>query len=118
METLLAFFATFVMTPEEVGHLMRWDMTMLRESPWYVEIEKEGLQKGLEQGRLEGRMEGQIEMLISLLTYRFGATRPELADDLRRLGSGLVRELLDEAMTVSSLAEFEQIVRAMLATAE
>jgi predicted transposase YdaD len=120
METLLAFFATFVMTPEEVGQLMRWNMTMLRESPWYVEIEKEGLQKGLEQGlqrgRLEGRLEGQIEMLISLLTYRFGETRPELAEQLRRLGPDTVRELLDEALTVSSLPEFEQIVHSLLAT--
>lgn len=41
MEALLAFFATFVMTPEEVLRLMRWDMTMLRESPWYSEIEEE-----------------------------------------------------------------------------
>lgn len=114
MEPLLAFFATFVMTPEEVRHLMRWDMTMLRESPWYVEIEKEGLQKGLEQGRIEG----QIEMLISLLNYRFGETKPELADHLRRLGSDAVRDLLDEAMTVPSLAAFEHIVRTMLATAE
>ncbi len=43
MEPLLAFFATFVMTPEEVRKMMRWNMTMLRESPWYTEIEKEGL---------------------------------------------------------------------------
>ena len=31
MEPLLAFFATFVMTPEEVRKMMRWNMTMLRE---------------------------------------------------------------------------------------
>ena len=38
VEPLLAFFATFVMTPDEVMQLMRWNMVMLRESPWYLEI--------------------------------------------------------------------------------
>lgn len=120
METLLAFFATFVLTPEEVQRLMRWNMTILRESPWYVEIEKEGLQKGLEmglqQGLQQGRLQGQIEMLLSLLDYRFGVTKPELAGHLRRLSSDDLRQLLNVAMTVASVAEFEQAVMAMVAT--
>lgn len=42
METLLAFVATFVMAQQEARQLMRWNMTMLHKSPWYVAIEKEG----------------------------------------------------------------------------
>jgi predicted transposase YdaD len=33
---------------------MRWDMTVLRESPWYEEILKEGLEKGEQQGLQQG----------------------------------------------------------------
>ncbi len=48
LEPLLAFFATFVMETEVVRRIMRWDMTVLRESPWYNEILKEGLEQGIQ----------------------------------------------------------------------
>ncbi|MBK9054762.1 MAG: Rpn family recombination-promoting nuclease/putative transposase [Chloroflexi bacterium] len=47
LEPLLAFFATFVLQLDIVQRIMRWDMAVLRESPWYNEILKEGT--GLEQ---------------------------------------------------------------------
>ena len=49
LETVLAFFATFVLDSALVQEIMRWDMAVLRESPWYKEIE----QRGVEQGRRE-----------------------------------------------------------------
>jgi len=61
MEPLLAFFATFVMTPDEVQTMMRWNMAMLRESPWYLEIENEGIQKGMQQGIQKGMQQGMQE---------------------------------------------------------
>ncbi|AFY41704.1 hypothetical protein [Nostoc sp. PCC 7107] len=38
LETVLAFFATFVLDSALVQQIMRWDMTVLRSSPWYQEI--------------------------------------------------------------------------------
>jgi predicted transposase YdaD len=38
LETVLAFFATFVLDSALVQQIMRWDMTVLRSSPWYEEI--------------------------------------------------------------------------------
>lgn len=35
LETVLAFFATFVLDSALVQQIMRWDMAVLRESPWY-----------------------------------------------------------------------------------
>ena len=46
LEPLLSFFASFVLDIPLVQQIMRWDMTVLRESPWYQEILKEGLQQG------------------------------------------------------------------------
>ena len=46
LEPLLSFFASFVLDIPLVQQIMRWDMTVLRESPWYEEILKEGLQQG------------------------------------------------------------------------
>ncbi len=48
LETVLAFFATFVLDSSLVQEIMRWDMTVLRESPWYEEI----LQRGKREERL------------------------------------------------------------------
>jgi predicted transposase YdaD len=68
LEPLLSFFASFVLEIPIVQEIMRWDMTVLRESPWYQEILKEGLQLG----RQEGRQEGETELIIRLLNRRFG----------------------------------------------
>ncbi len=35
LEPLLSFFASFVLEIPIVQQIMRWDMTVLRESPWY-----------------------------------------------------------------------------------
>jgi predicted transposase YdaD len=51
LEPLLGFFASFVLDTELVSQILRWDMAVLRESPWYQEIEQ--------KGRLEGRLEGE-----------------------------------------------------------
>lgn len=49
LEPLLAFFARFVLDSEIVAQIMRWDMAILRESPWYEEIKQEGIQLGKEE---------------------------------------------------------------------
>ena len=46
-------------------------MVILRESPWYQEILKEGLQQGKE--------EGKADLLIRLLSKRFGNLDSSLA---------------------------------------
>ena len=121
MEPLLAFFATFVMTPEHVRQMMRWNMTMLRESPWYAEIEKEGLERGLQQGLQEGLQQGlqeglqqglqeglqrgQAEMLLLVLERRFGNVPADLALPIRNLPGSRLVPLLDMALTATSLSE-------------
>ncbi|MCC5600178.1 DUF4351 domain-containing protein [Nostoc favosum] len=43
-----------------VQQIMRWDMAVLRESPWYQEIEQRGIQQGARR------------QLIRVLQQRFG----------------------------------------------
>ena len=57
LETVLAFFATFVLDSALVQQIMRWDMTVLRSSPWYQEI--------LQRGQLEGRL-SSIELSLEV----------------------------------------------------
>ncbi|MFM5889468.1 MAG: hypothetical protein ACKOQS_14470 [Dolichospermum sp.] len=47
---MLSFFASFVLDIPLVQQIMRWDMIVLRESPWYQQILKEGLEAGEKQG--------------------------------------------------------------------
>lgn len=78
LEPLLAFFASFVLELPLVQQIMRWDMAVLQESPWYEEILKrgqviglqagieQGLQQGIEQGLQQG-MEQEKRIVISRL---------------------------------------------------
>ena len=50
LEVALGLFASFVMEPEQIQQIVRWDMRVLRESPWYNQILEEGLAKGIQQG--------------------------------------------------------------------
>jgi predicted transposase YdaD len=79
LETVLAFFATFVLDTALVQDIMRWDMAVLRESPWYTEIDQ------------RGRREGIISAIERLLEAKFGTEGLELMQrvseitDLNRL---------------------------------
>lgn len=113
LEPLLAFFATFVLKSEVVRRIMRWDMAVLRESPWYREILEEGIEKGFEQGVEQGiergiergvRQERQ-EMALHILRYRFGEMEAELVAQVEQLTAEQLRPLIDLALEAVSLAE-------------
>ncbi|MEE6161731.1 DUF4351 domain-containing protein [Cylindrospermopsis raciborskii DSH] len=111
LEPLLSFFASFVFDIPLVQQMMRWDMTVLRESPWYNEILKEGLQKGLQKGLQEGelrgeqrgRQEGQRKIILLLLNHKFDGIELPVVERINRLS---LEQL--EAMG-ESLLDFKQI---------
>jgi predicted transposase YdaD len=85
MEMVLAFFAGFVLKQEIIKQIMRWDMDVLAQSPWYQEI----LQ--------EGRQEGEADVLLRLLTRRFGPLDEAMREQIRHLPSAQL-EVLAEAL--------------------
>ncbi|KAI9129776.1 DUF4351 domain-containing protein [Acaryochloris sp. CCMEE 5410] len=101
LESLLGFFASFVLDTELVRQIMRWDMTVLRESPWYQEIRQESLQEGREEGREEGEQTGALREAQSLvlrqLNRRIGDISPELRSQLQSLSLEQL-ETLGEAL--------------------
>ncbi|MBK9049809.1 MAG: DUF4351 domain-containing protein [Chloroflexi bacterium] len=64
---------------------MRWDMLVLRESPWYQEILQEGIQKGVQQGLEQGKEQGQLKLLLRLLSRELGSLPAELSERIRQL---------------------------------
>jgi predicted transposase YdaD len=121
LETVLALFASFVLDPEQVKQVLRWDMAVLRESPWYQEILKEGRQEGLvegrqeglEEGRREGLMEGRRESLLGFLVYRFGPVPERLKSRLAVRSLPELELLFNAAMDVKSLEAFDARLTAL-----
>ncbi|HLO85230.1 MAG TPA: Rpn family recombination-promoting nuclease/putative transposase [Nostocaceae cyanobacterium] len=65
LETVLGFFATFVLDSALVQQIMRWDMVILEQSPWYQEIFKKGEVRGEERARREELL-SSIELLLEV----------------------------------------------------
>ncbi len=86
IESLLAFFASFVLDSELVQQIMRWDVAVLRESPWYLEIQQADLQAVRTEGRTEGRTEeAQSSLILSLLARRVGTLPAPVEAQVRAL---------------------------------
>ncbi|ACC83414.1 DUF4351 domain-containing protein [Nostoc punctiforme] len=100
LESLLAFFASFVLEMPLVQQMMRWDMAILRESPWYHEIEQRGIQ------------EGARRQLIRVLEQRFGEIPHEVEVRLEGKNVEQLEILMDSAIAVNSLDEFLTIISA------
>jgi predicted transposase YdaD len=74
LETVLAFFATFVLESGLVKEIMRWDMAVLLESPWYNEI----LREGEIRGEARGARVIMVESIETILKTKFGSQGLEL----------------------------------------
>lgn len=84
-ETLLAFFATFVLDTQLVQNIMRWDMAILEQSSLYRELAQRERQQGLQQGLQQGQQEQQRETIKNICRIRFGFWDEELENILDRL---------------------------------
>jgi predicted transposase YdaD len=117
LEPLLAFFATFVLESAVVQEIMRWDMAILRESPWYNEILQEGTELGIEQGIEQGRQQGieqgrQQEILEGIelgLELKFGAAGRSLMPEIRQIQDlETLKQIRSSLRTVESLEQLRQ----------
>ena len=107
LEPLLSFFASFVLDIPLVQQIMRWDMTVLRESPWYQEILKEGLQ----QGQQQGLQQGEASLVIKLLSKRFGELDQTLVSQIRRLQVPQLEALGESLLDFSQLQDLNNWLR-------
>jgi predicted transposase YdaD len=108
LESLLGFFASFVLDTELVGQIMRWDMTVLRESPWYREIRQEGRQEGEQTGVLKGEQ----SLILRLLTRRIGEVAPERQSQIQALSLTQLEALGEALLDFSGPADLDEWLRA------
>ena len=102
LETLLAYFATYVLDIDVVSNIMRWDMAVLRESPWYKEILAEGIERGMERGMERGRETEAANMVMLVLKHRFGAAPSEMEEIIAQLSLSDLRRLIDIALDAAT----------------
>ncbi len=116
MEVALALFASFMMDAERVRQIVRWEMAVLRESPWYQEIIQEGRQEGLQ----EGIQKGLSEAVLHLVQTHFdlpGSAVEDLATQLQRVKeTKVLRQLLVDAASAESIDEFRASLEVAAAT--
>ncbi|MBN3905388.1 MAG: Rpn family recombination-promoting nuclease/putative transposase [Nostoc sp. NMS1] len=107
LETVLAFFATFVLENTLIQEIMRWDMSVLRESPWYQEILREGEARGKASGELQGilsAIEINLELKFSDRGLQLMAQINQI-QDLERL-----KTILRNIVTANTIEELQQIL--------
>ena len=108
LETVLAFFATFVLDSSLVQEIMRWDMTVLRESPWYQEI----LQQGEQQGEQKGEKKDRLSSIELCLEVKFGNEGLKFMPKISEISDlETLKTIQRSILTVASLEELKHILQ-------
>jgi hypothetical protein len=81
---------------------------------YITSVERIGMEQGLQQGLQQGQ-QGQAELVLRLLTRRFGAVPPHLAEQVRATPSAQMPALLDAVLDAGSLDEVAAALDALLA---
>lgn len=115
LETVLAFFATFVLESALIQEIMRWDMTVLRESPWYQEILREGEARG--EARKEARKEarGELRGILSSieinLELKFADNGLQLMPQINQINDlERLKTILRNVVTANNIEELQQVL--------
>lgn len=106
LESLLAFFASFVLESSLVQQIMRWDMAVLEQSPWYQEIAKREQAKG----EIKGEIKGTLLAIQLALQLKFGESGLTLLPEISQIQDlALLEKIANSLIDVSSLEELRQI---------
>ncbi|WP_414561838.1 MULTISPECIES: Rpn family recombination-promoting nuclease/putative transposase [unclassified Anabaena] len=98
-ETVLAFFATFVLESALVQQIMRWDMAVLRESPWYREIEQ------------RGRRENMLSNIEMSLEAKFGRDGLEFMPQITQISDfERLKAILRSIVVANTIEEVQQVL--------
>jgi predicted transposase YdaD len=80
-------------------------MAVLRESPWYQEILREGERLGEQRGRQEGRQEEGQSLILRQLTRRVGDLSAEATAQVQALSLGQLESLGEALLDFTTIAD-------------
>ncbi|MBN3927493.1 Rpn family recombination-promoting nuclease/putative transposase [Nostoc sp. NMS4] len=111
LETVLGFFATFVLDSAIVQQILRWDMALLEQSPWYQEIFSKGEERGEARGELRGRKEELYSGIELALEIKFGNQGLELMPIISQITDLQKLKAIQQAIkTVNTVNELQQVL--------
>lgn len=120
LEAFLSMFAGYVMESQLINQILRTSVIVkvLHKLPFFKQVLLPKLIE-YEHNRQEGRQEGQYEMLLKELHYplafRFSIPEGHFETQFQRLDLKALEQLYKATFTVSSLAEFEELLTRLLA---
>jgi predicted transposase YdaD len=91
-------------------------MTVLRESPWYEEIlregkalgTQEGMEEGLQQGLQQGRQQEGVALVLRLLNKRIGSIPLDLQSQIQQLSLSELEALGEALLDFTQIVDLEQ----------
>jgi|GEM_PF-2129990 len=88
----------------EVRQIMRWDMAVLHESPWYQEI--------LQQGEIRGEIRGLLSGIELGLELKFGSQGLHLMPEISQITDVNALTAIQQGLwTMNTLEEIRHIYR-------
>ncbi|AFY35197.1 hypothetical protein Cal7507_4843 [Calothrix sp. PCC 7507] len=96
---------------ELVKKIMRWDMAVLQESPWYQEILREGEKRGEERGLQIGEERGLRAGIELALEIKFGIPGLELMPIISQIHDLQRLKAIQQAIKIANtVAELQQVL--------
>jgi hypothetical protein len=125
IQSLFRFIDWLMILPPELAYKLRQTLTEYEEEQkmnYISSIEqiaiKEGLQKDLQKGVEQGILQKAHEDILEVLTVRFEEVPQELSKVISNLtDASVLKMLLRQAITIESLAKFEQVLEDLQADA-
>ncbi len=123
---LFRFIDWLLALPLELEQALWQDIEAYEEAKrmtYVTSVERFGIQKGLEQGLEQGLQQGQLmrgrEAILDVLETRFGSTPRNITRRVNQITNEmLLKQLLRQAILVSSLTEFARLLTDALSTEE
>ncbi|WP_306426841.1 hypothetical protein [Nostoc sp. CHAB 5836] len=86
-------------------------MTVLRESPWYQEILREGQARGQAEGEARGEARGIISSIETTLEAKFGSDGLELMSQVSQISDlGQLKGILRRIVVANTIQDLRNVL--------
>ncbi|MCT7959725.1 DUF4351 domain-containing protein [Laspinema sp. D1] len=122
MVNLFRFVDRMMSLPKELEQQLRTQVIRYREErqmPFLSPMEELIQEEAREQGRQEGMVQKQRENILKILQIRFGELPPEVLEALNGIEEmDILNPLLEQAIAIPSLAEFQVLLTSVKTSVE